>query len=306
MASDSFWNQRGHVKTLLERPTSISKVQRLGMPIINRDLLAKILTHAILLTGGFVMVAPFLWMITTSLKPPRMTFLPPYIIPSHIDLENYIEAWKAAPFARYYLNTIIMAMGITIGQVLFSSLAAYAFARLRFPGRDILFLIFLGTMMVPMHVTLIPSYLIVKGLGWIDSYAALIVPRLVSAFGIFLLRQYYLTIPRELDDAALIDGSSRLTVWWKIILPLSTPALATLGIFAFLFAWNDFLWPLVVTNDPNMRTVQLGLAMFQGKYGTRWAPLMAGTVAATIPAIIAFLLGQRRFIQGITTTGMAG
>lgn len=250
------------------------------------------------------MLAPFLWMLTTSLKPVRLTFAPPYLFPQHFEWSNYLEAWNAAPFTRYYFNTIVMAAGITLGQVFFSSLAAYAFARLRFPGRDLLFLVFLGTMMVPLHVTLIPSYLIIQRLGWIDTYQGLIVPRLVSAFGIFLLRQYYLSIPTALDEAALIDGASRLTIWWQIILPLSRPALATLAIFAFLFAWNDFLWPLVVTNDPQMQTVQLGLAMFQGRYGTRWTLLMAGTVTATVPAIIAFLLGQRRFIEGITTTGL--
>jgi len=264
------------------------------------------LTHGLLLTGGFVMLVPFLWMLTTSLKPTRLAFSPPYLLPTTFEWHNYLEAWNAAPFLRFYLNTAIIATGITLGQVLFSSLAAYAFARLHFPGRDLLFLVFLGTMMVPLHVTLIPSYLIVHWLGWIDTYQALIVPRLVSAFGIFLLRQYYLTIPVDLDEAALIDGASRLHVWWRLILPLSQPALATLAIFAFLFAWNDFLWPLVVTNDPNMRTVQLGLAMFQGRYGTRWTLLMAGTVTATLPAVLAFLIGQRRFIQGITTTGLKG
>lgn len=266
----------------------------------------RLLTHGLLIAGGMIMLAPFLWMLTTSLKPIEQTFAPPYLFPSYFNWENFVEAWNAAPFGRYYLNTIIMSAGITVGQVLFSSLAAYAFARLTFPGRELLFLAFLGTMMVPLHVTLIPSYLIVQKLGWTNSYEGLIVPRLVSAFGIFLLRQYYLSIPKELDEAALIDGASRLGIWWRVILPLSTPALATLGIFAFLFAWNDFLWPLVVINEPDMQTVQLGLAMFQGRYGTRWTLLMAGTVTATIPAIVAFLIGQRRFIEGIMTDGVKG
>ena len=201
---------------------------------------------------------------------------------------------------------MVMTAGIVLGQVLLSSLAAYAFARLKFPGRVALFLVFLATMMVPFYVTLIPSYLIIDRLGWIDSYAALIVPRMVSAFGIFLLRQYYQGIPRELDEAAMIDGASRLGIWWRIILPLSGPGLATLGIFAFMFAWNDFLWPLVVINDPNMRTVQLGLAMFQGRYGTQWTLLMAGTVTATLPTLIVFLFGQRWFIQSVAQSGVKG
>lgn len=266
----------------------------------------KILTHLLLLAGAFIMIAPFLWMITTSLKSVGQTFQPPYLFPRQFVWQNYIDAWRAAPFPRYYLNSLIMTLGITISQVFFSSLAAYAFARLEFPGKNIIFLLFLATMMVPQHVTIIPSFLVVRNLGWVDTYAGLIVPRMVSAFGIFLMRQFYYSIPKELDEAALMDGASRLKIWWNILLPLSGPALVTLSIFSFLFAWNDFLWPLVMTYDPKMQTVQLGLAMFQGKYGTRWNLLMAGTVTATIPAILIFLFGQRRFIEGITTTGLKG
>jgi multiple sugar transport system permease protein len=268
--------------------------------------LQRIAAHGFLLLGAVVMIVPYLWMITLSLKPPEMTHTAPYLIPTVFEWSNYSAAWSAAPFGRYYLNTTIMTAGIVVGQMIFSSLAAYAFARLRFPGREALFLIFLGTMMIPFHVILIPSYLIVQRLGWIDSYSALIVPRLVSAFGIFLLRQYYQSIPIELDEAALLDGSSRIGVWWRVMLPLSGPALATLGVFAFLFAWNDFLWPLVVTNDPDMRTVQLGLAMFQGRYGTQWNLLMAGAVTATLPTILAFLIGQRWFISSVAQSGMKG
>jgi multiple sugar transport system permease protein len=262
--------------------------------------------HAVLIAGALVMVMPYMWMVTTSLKPVEMTNTPPYLIPARFEWSNYTEAWEAAAFARFYLNSAVMTVGITVGQVIFSSLAAYAFARLEFPGREMLFLLFLGTMMIPFHVILIPSYLIVQKLGWVDTFQALIVPRMVSAFGIFLMRQYYQSIPTELDDAASIDGCSRLGVWWRVIVPLSGPALTTLGIFAFMFAWNDFLWPLVVINDPDMRTVQLGLAMFQGRYGTRWTLLMAGTVTATIPTIIVFLFGQRRFIESIAQTGLKG
>ena len=271
-----------------------------------RDWLTGALVHLLLLTGGGAVVLPFLWTITTSLKPLKMTYSPPYIIPTHFEWKNYVVAWEAAPFPRFYLNTTIMAVSIVIGQLTLCSMAAYAFARLKFPGRDLLFLVFLGTMMVPFHVTLIPAYLIVHWLGWVDTYQALIVPRLVSAFGIFLLRQYFLTIPNELDEAALLDGCSKLGVLWHIILPLSQPALSALAIFAFLFAWNDFLWPLIVTNDPLMRTIQLGLAMFQGKYGTRWTYLMAGTVTATVPGIIIFLIGQKRFIEGVALSGLKG
>ncbi len=271
-----------------------------------RLALRSALLHALLLLGGLAIILPFLWMVTTSLKPMKLTYAPPYLVPAHFEWRNYLVAWRAAPFLRFYLNSAIMSGGITVGQVLLSSLAAFALSRLRFPGRDALFLVFLGTMMVPFHVTLIPSYLIISWLGWPDTYQALIVPRLVSAFGIFLMRQYNLTIPMDFDEAARMDGCSAVGVWWRIILPLSQPALAALAIFAFLFAWNDFLWPLVVTNTPAMHTIQLGLAMFQGRYGTQWTYLMAGTVTATIPGILAFLLGQRRFIEGVTLTGLKG
>jgi multiple sugar transport system permease protein len=265
-----------------------------------------LLIHLALLAGAVVVLVPFMWMITTALKRPRNVHLAPHIVPVHFEWQNFADAWQADNFARFYLNSALMAVGITAGQLLFSSLAGYAFARLRFPGRDLLFWIVLATMMVPVYVTLIPSYLIVKDLGWLDSYPALIVPRLVSAFGIFLMRQHYLTIPRDLEEAALLDGSSRLKIWATIFVPLSGPAMATLGVFSFLFAWNDFLWPLIVTSSPDMRTIQLGLAMFSGRYGTQWTLLMAGAVTATIPALIAFVIGQRWFVRGIAATGVKG
>lgn len=294
---------------IARRTPAIQAPRSSGRPWPSRQgrlALRSALIHVLLLLGGLVVVLPFLWMVTTSLKPMKLTYAPPYLLPTHFEWRNYLVAWRAAPFLRFYLNSAIMAVGITLGQVFLSSLAAFALARLRFPGRDALFLVFLGTMMVPFHVTLIPSYLIVRWLGWPDTYQALIVPRLVSAFGIFLMRQYYLTIPMDLDEAARMDGCSPVGVWWRIVLPLSQPTLAALAIFAFLFAWNDFLWPLVVTNATEMRTIQLGLAMFQGRYGTQWTYLMAGTVTATIPGILAFLLGQGRFIEGVTLTGLKG
>lgn len=266
----------------------------------------RLVIHLVLIGGAVLVVLPFLWMLTTSLKPPRLVHLPPHVVPTHFEWQNFAAAWRADNFARFYLNSAVMAVGITAGQLLLSSLAGYAFARLRFPGRELLFLGVLATMMIPFYVTLIPSYLIVRWLGWLDTYPALIVPRLVSAFGIFLMRQYYLSIPFELEEVALVDGASRLRIWWSIMLPLSGPALATLGIFAFLFAWNDFLWPLIVTTSPGMRTIQLGLAMFSGRYGTQWTLLMAGSVTATIPALLAFLVGQRWLLRGITTTGLKG
>lgn len=273
-------------------------------PVVSRrGAWARLTVHGMLLVGTVVMLVPFLWMVTTSLKPASQVHLAPYLVPQVFEWANYVEAWQAADFARYYVNTAVMAFFIVGGQMLFASAAGYAFARLDFPGRNVLFWVVLATMMVPVYVTLIPSYLIVRGFGWLDTFPALIVPRLVSAFGIFLMRQYYLSLPVELEEAALVDGASRLRTWWSIGLPMSLPALATLGIFAFLFAWNDFLWPLIVTTSPDMRVVQLGLAMFSGRYGTRWELLAAGTVTATVPAILAYLVGQRWLLRGITIEG---
>jgi multiple sugar transport system permease protein len=266
----------------------------------------RLLIHLLLLAGAFLSAMPFLWMITTSLKPPGALFEPPLLIPVHFEWRNYAEAWRAAPFPRFFLNSAVMALGITLAQTVLSAMAGYAFARLRFPGRDVLFFLVLGTMMIPFPVTLIPSFLIVADLGWLDTYQALIVPRAVSAFAIFLFRQFFLTVPRELEEAALIDGANRIVIFLRIILPLSAPVLAASAIFSFLFAWNDFLWPLIVTTSTEMRTVQLGLAVFQGQYGIFWTLLMAATVLVTLPAIIAFLVSQRRFIEGIASSGLKG
>jgi len=258
----------------------------------------------LLLVGAFVSAMPFLWMITTSLKPESALYQAPLLIPTHFHWENYLKAWNAAPFPRFFLNSLIMTAGIVLCQTLFSAMAGYAFARLRFPGRDLLLLLVLGTMMIPFPVTLIPSFLVVNSLGWIDTYNALIIPRAVSAFAIFLFRQFFLSLPKELEEAALIDGAGRLGIFFRIVLPLSTPALAASAIFSFLFAWNDFLWPLLVTNSTNMRTVQLGLAVFQGQYGVFWTLLTAAATIITLPALLAFLAAQKQFIAGITTTGL--
>lgn len=255
--------------------------------------------HLILTVGGVIILMPLLWMFTTSLKSPGQVHLPPHLFPGSFEWSNYTDAFAADEFGRFYLNSGVMTGGIVAGQVLFSSAAGYAFARLRFPGRAILFGLVLATMMMPVYVTLIPSYLIVRAFGWLDSYTGLIVPRLVSPFGIFLMRQYYLSLSSDYEEAALVDGASRFRVWWSVALPMSAPALATIGIFAFLFSWNDLLWPLIITTDPDLRTIQLGLAMFSGRYGTQWTLLAAGSLIATLPAIIAFLVGQRWLVRGI-------
>jgi len=266
----------------------------------------RLLSHTLLLAGSVVMVVPFLWMVSTSLKSPGQIFTyPPQWIPDPVVWENYVEAVTIMPFGRFFLNSLIQATGVTVLQLLTSSLAAFAFARLRFKGRDALFLLYLATLMIPFHVTLIPNFIVIRLLGWVDTFRALILPPSFSPFSTFLLRQFFLTIPLELDDAARIDGASSFGIWWRIALPLSKPALATLAIFTFMGQWNNFLWPLVVTNSIEMRTLPVGLSAFQSRYAIQWHLLMAGSTIALVPLIL-FLLGQRYFIQGITLTGMGG
>jgi multiple sugar transport system permease protein len=268
-------------------------------------ILRSILTHAVLYALALATVAPFLWMVLTSFKDlGDILAYPPRWWPEHFQIENYVGAFQAAPFGRYYFNSILVALAVTGGQIVTCSLAAYAFARLQFRGRDILFYLFLGTMMIPGQVTMIPSFLMLHWLGWIDSYAALIVPGLASAFGTFLLRQFFLSIPRDLEDAASIDGCSRFGVLWRIILPLSRPALATLAVFTFMGVFNDFLWALVVVSSEEMKTVQLGLAIFRDRYQTDWGQLMAASVTATLPILLVFFFAQKYFIRGITLSGL--
>jgi multiple sugar transport system permease protein len=256
--------------------------------------------HLCLLGAAFVVLLPYLWMVTTSLKPIKLTFQPPYLIPHHFVWQNYQDAWHAAPFDRFYVNSLIMAVAISVGQVVTSAMAAYAFDRLDFPFKNTLFFMFLATLMIPLPLLVIPSYVIIERLGWLNTFWALIVPRLWTGFGVLLMRQYFRTLPRELDEAAMIDGSTRIGVLFRVLMPLSRPAVATLGLFAFLFAWNDFLWPLIMLNDPDKFTIQLGLANFAGKYGTQWVQLMAGTVTATLPVLVLFILVQRWIIRGLT------
>lgn len=267
----------------------------------------KWLLHAALLVGSFFMLMPFVWMISTSLKDPSEIFTyPPVWIPDRFVWENYLETMRAMPFGRFYMNSLIVAVSVTIIQILTSSLAAFAFARLRFKGRNSLFLLYLATLMIPFQVTMIPNFILVRYLGWYDSYQALIVPPAFSAFSVFLLRQYFLGMPLELDEAARMDGANSFRIWWQIIMPLSGPVLAALTIFVFLGSWNDFLWPLVVTVSLNMRTIPVGLSAFQGQYNTQWHLLMAGSVIALLPVLIVYILAQKRFVEGITLSGMGG
>lgn len=269
--------------------------------------LGRVALHILLLAGSLVMLVPFVWMLTTSLKEPGDIFVyPPQWIPKPVQWQNYLETVTVMPFLRFYLNSTIQAVAVTVLQLLTSSLAAFAFSRLRFRGRDALFLLYLATMMIPFPVTMIPNFIIVRFLHWIDTFRALILPPAFSAFSTFLMRQYFLSIPIELDDAARVDGASSFRIWWQVILPLSGPAVATLAIFTFLGQWNSFLWPLIATNSQEMWTLPVGLASFQGQYSIQWHLLMAGSVIAVVPILIIYLVGQKWFVRGITLTGMGG
>ena len=271
------------------------------------EIIKKIILYITLSVIAVFMAIPFLWMLSTSLKDPAAVFrYPPQWIPKPIVFKNYIDAWKAVPFARFFLNSIIVAVCVTIGQVFTSSLAAYAFARLQFPGRDKIFLCYLATMMIPGQVTMIPVFILCRKLNLIDTYYALILPGMFSAYGTFMLRQFFLTIPKELEEAAIIDGLNRWQIYWKIILPLSKPALATLATFVFLGSWNDFMWPLIVTNSMEMKTLPVGLAAFQGLYASDWTLLMAASTIVIAPVLIIYVFNQRFITRGIVMTGLKG
>jgi len=268
--------------------------------------LGKIAIHAVLLLGAATMILPFLWMISTSLKGnAAILTLPPDIIPHPAVWQNFVDIFKVEPFALYLSNSLRYAVLATLGQLLTCSMAAYAFARLRFPGRDAIFILLVASLMIPYQVTMIPVFILVKYLGWIDSFKPLIVPNwLGGAFGTFMLRQYFLTIPRELMDAAKIDGSNYYGIYFRIFLPLAGPALATLGVFTFMWSWNDLLGPLIYLNTSTNYTVSIGLALFQSKFLIIWGQMMAAALVSLVPIIVVFVLAQKYFVQGIATTGL--
>ena len=274
-------------------------------------LIRALVTYTFLSLFGITMLFPLYWMFATSLKAPEDVFARGSWIPGlqfSVHWENFAEVWQQVRFNRFFLNSLIITIYVTVGQVITSSMSAYAFSRLRWPGRDKVFLAYLATMMIPMAVTMIPVYILMRELGWIDSYKALIVPGVFSAYGTFMLRQFFKTIPGELEEAAEIDGCSRLGIYWHVILPLSIPALATLGLFSFLGAWRAFMWPLIVVNSESMFTLPLGLNAFKGAYGTdiQWNLLMAGSLIMTIPMIVVFVFTQRYLISGIRLGALKG
>ena len=280
------------------------------------------LRYLILSAGAVLFVAPFLYMVSSSFQPLSEIFsYPPKWIPTDPTLQNYRDFFGSGhQIGRWIVNSAFTTAAITVAQLFFSSLVAYTFAKRTFPGRDVLFFLMLATMMLPVQITVIPNYLILKGIplfggndlsgigghGWLDSYWGIIMPNLVSPFGIFLLRQYMRSIPDELLDAARMDGAGHFRIYWKVILPLSRPALAALAIFTFQFWWAAFFWPLIVLSSPQLYTLPLGMALFQEANRTVWNLIMAGSVLASIPLIIVFLIFQRQFVRGISLQGMKG
>jgi multiple sugar transport system permease protein len=278
--------------------------------------------HVCLLTFGLLMAFPFIWMLMTSLKPFEETLRsPPTLLPINWRPENYAEAWRAANFPRFFLNSAIQSGATVLGTLLTSIPAAYAFARLRFPGREAVFLVFLGTMMIPQEVTLIPNFVLLanlpcpvpidticnpKGAGWFDTFTALSVPWWVNVFSIFLLRQFFLSIPTELWEASQLDGSSHFSYLRRVVVPLSTPALLTVGLYVFVQSWKSFLWPLVMTSRPDVRPIQVGLSTFALENGTYYHTLMAASAFTIAPVLLLFILVQRHFLASIARTGLKG
>ena len=264
--------------------------------------------HLFLAPLAAVMLLPLVWMVVTSLETLAQTrHFPPILWPGRLRFGNYAEAIHESAFGTWFWNTTVVTVTIVVSNLIFCSLAAYAFARIRFLGRGVIYFVLLATLMVPLQVVLIPTFLIVKDLGLIDHLGALIVPNLVSVFGIFMLTQFFRTLPIELEEAARIDGASRLTILLRIVVPLSLPALATLAVIQFMWTWNDFLWPLVtILTNQNAFTLQLGLATFQGAHQTTWHLLAAANIMSMLPILVLFLAAQRFFVRGIATQGLKG
>lgn len=267
----------------------------------------RLISYTLLTLGALWMLFPFLWMLSTSFKTNNAVLaMPPKLIPDPFTLSNYRRIAEIFPIGRFFFNSVFVAVTATLGHLATASMAAYAFARLQWRGRETVFLLYLGTLMIPQQVTLTPLFVLMTLLKWTDSYQALILPGFFSAFGTFLLRQFFLAIPRSLEEAAFVDGASHWTIYSRIIMPLARPALGTLAVFSFMANWNSFLWPLVVTSDPKLMTLPVGLAALQGRYTTEWNMVMAGAVINVLPIILAFLLAQKQFVKGVTLSGIKG
>jgi len=267
----------------------------------------KALSYAILLALALAMFIPFLWSLSTSLKSAGDVHqFPPQFIPDEPTLQAYRTVLTDVPFPRWFMNSFLIALVVTMANLAFCSMGGYALARIKFPGRKVIFTVILATMMIPAQITMIPVFRILQGIGLVNTYGGLIVPFMVNTFGIFLMKQFFESVPTELEEAAMLDGCSRFRIFWNIILPLARPALAALTIFAFLGNWNSFMMPLIIVSDPALSTLPLGLAMFRGEYFTDWPVLMAASVLIIAPVAFLYLFLQRYFVEGIAHTGLKG
>lgn len=273
-----------------------------------RKTLSAFGVYAALTAISLVMLVPFLWMLSTSFKEPQDIFTyPPQLFPSTFKWENYIDVFSLIPFERFYFNSVYISLVVVVGTVFFASLAGYAFAKIPFWGRNFVFLVLLSAMMIPHEVTAIPMFLFMRDLNWIDTHLPLILLPIFGAggvFGIFVMRQFFITVPTELEEAAMIDGCNRFRIYWQIMLPIAKPGMATLTIFTFVTVWNEFFDPLIFINTRELMTLPLGLSLFTDEVGTSWHYLMSATVMATVPLLLVFFMAQKRFIEGVAMTGL--
>jgi putative chitobiose transport system permease protein len=261
-----------------------------------------------LILFAVIFTIPFVWLLSTALKSPSENIFsyPPQFIPQQITISNFIEVWNTIPMGRYFVNSIIVAIFSIALNLIFSSLAAYPLARMTFKGRDTIFYMILSTMMIPFQVIMIPIFIICMKLGLTDSYIGVVLPTAVSAFGIFLMRQAYLGIPKELEETALIDGCNSFDIWWRIMVPLTKPALSTLAIFSFVASWSDFLWPLIILKDTDKYTLPLGISYLAGAFSANWRLIAAGSIISIIPILLVFIFLQKYFIEGSTEGAVKG
>ncbi|MCR2825198.1 carbohydrate ABC transporter permease [Microbacterium sp. zg.Y909] len=268
------------------------------------DRLRRTALYVVLTVGALIMIFPFVWTIGTSITPGATLTTTPQLVPDNPSISPYLELFSRVPFGRIVINSLIVAVAATLLQLVTSALAAYVFARMPFPGRGAIFVVYLATMMIPFQVLIVPLFAEMKALGLVNTYAGAILPMVASAFGVFLLRQAMVSVPYDLDQAATLDGAGHFRIFFQIILPLVRPALATLTVFAFLNTWNSFLWPLIILRDPLMQTLPVALTSLQGQYSTQWDVLMAGSVISIIPMFALYVFAQKYIVQGVAGTGL--
>lgn len=272
-----------------------------------QHIVFNILFHVVMVVIAIIMILPFLWMLSSSLKEVYDVFKVPIVwVPNPPVFRNYVEIFQQQPLAMFIVNSFKITLFVLVGQVILCSMTAYAFARIQFPGRKPLFLTYISTLMIPSQVIILPTYLLLNVIGWLDTHLALMIPGLFSVYGVFLMRQFFLTVPKELEEAAEIDGCSTPMTFWRIMLPQVKPALATLSVFSFMGVWNDFLAPLIYLTTPEKFTLTLGLSFFRGTYATQWNYVMAGSVISVLPIMVIYIFAQRYFVEGISMSGIKG